>query len=207
MTALLQTKDLCCERDDRVLINALNLTIEPGAIYQVEGPNGSGKTTLLRVLCGLSSRYRGEILWRGEAIARGRADFLSHLLFIGHSAGVKAPLTPRENLQWYAALNDANAADIEQALQRVGLRGFEDTPCFTLSAGQQRRVSLARLFLQKASLWILDEPFTAIDKVGVAELESWIEQHALEGGSVLLTTHHELGISHPVQKISLGGPL
>jgi heme exporter protein A len=203
VTALLQTIDLSCERDDRLLINALNLEIEPGFIYQLEGPNGSGKTTLLRVLCGLSTRYRGEILWCGETMARARADYLSQLLFIGHSAGVKAALTPRENLQWYAALNHADANAIDQALTKVGLRGFEDSPCFNLSAGQQRRVSLARLFLQQASLWVLDEPFTAIDKSGVAELETWIEQHALQGGSVLLTTHHELNIGHAIRKISL----
>jgi heme exporter protein A len=204
VTALLQTIDLSCERDDRLLINALNLEIEPGAIYQLEGPNGSGKTTLLRVLCGLSTRYQGEILWCGENMARARADYLSRLLFIGHSAGVKAALTPRENLHWYAALNHADASVIEQSLIQVGLRGFEDSPCFNLSAGQQRRVSLARLFLQQASLWVLDEPFTAIDKSGVAELEDWIEQHALQGGSVLLTTHHELNIGHAIRKITLG---
>ncbi len=207
MTALLQTIDLSCERDDRLLINALNLEIEPGFIYQLDGPNGSGKTTLLRVLCGLSTRYRGEILWGGETMARARADYLSQLLFIGHSAGVKAALTPRENLRWYAALTQADARTIEQALVQVGLRGFEDSPCFNLSAGQQRRVSLARLFLQQASLWVLDEPFTAIDKSGVAELETWIEQHALQGGSVLLTTHHELNIGHAIRKISLGESL
>jgi heme exporter protein A len=204
VTALLQTIDLSCERDDRLLINALNLEIEPGVIYQLEGPNGSGKTTLLRVLCGLSTRYRGEILWGGETMARARADYLSQLLFIGHSAGVKAALTPRENLRWYAALTQADASTIEQALVQVGLRGFEDSPCFNLSAGQQRRVSLARLFLQQARLWVLDEPFTAIDKRGVAELEGWIEQHALQGGSVLLTTHHELNIEQAIRKISLG---
>lgn len=204
MTALLQTIDLSCERDDRLLINSLNLDIEAGAIYQLEGPNGSGKTTLLRVLCGLSSSYTGEILWCGEGMARARADYLSQLLFVGHSAGVKAALTPRENLHWYAALNQCDTNTIEQALSQVGLRGFEDSPCFNLSAGQQRRVSLARLFLQQAKLWILDEPFTAIDKHGVAELEGWIEQHALQGGSVLLTTHHELHIDQAICKIPLG---
>jgi heme exporter protein A len=162
----------------------------------------------LRVLCGLSTRYQGEILWCGETMARARADYLSQLLFIGHSAGVKAALTPRENLHWYAALNhaDSSARAIEEALMQVGLRGFEDSPCFNLSAGQQRRVSLGRLFLQQARLWVLDEPFTAIDKSGVAELEDWIEQHALQGGSVLLTTHHELNIGHAIRKITLGEP-
>lgn len=204
MTALLQTIDLCCERDDRVLVDGLNLLIEPGRIYQLEGPNGSGKTTLLRVLCGLSTRYQGEILWCGDNIQRVREDYLTRLLFIGHSAGIKAPLTPRENLQWYAAPGHVDTAVIEQALATAGLRGYEDSPCYTLSAGQQRRVGLARLFLRQASLWILDEPFTAIDRKGVAELEGWIDQQAASGGSVLLTTHQQLSVARPLQRISLG---
>lgn len=207
MTPLLQTVDLCCERDGRSFVKQLNLTIEAGSIYQVEGPNGSGKTTLLRVLCGISSRYSGEILWRGKAINKARENYLAELLYIGHRAGVKAALTPRENLDWHRAINNGGE-DAKQtimlALERVGLYGYEDMPCFTLSAGQQRRVGLARLFLGEPSLWILDEPFTAIDKQGVAELEGWIEHYAQQGGSVILTTHHELAISHAVHTIRLG---
>lgn len=207
MTVLLETIDLCCERDDRLLVDKLNIRVEEGTIHQVEGPNGSGKTTLLRVLCGLSSRYRGEILWKGQPLRRLRTDYLSTLLYIGHGAGIKAALTPRENLQWHRAMkggSDGNQA-IEAALARVGLYGFEDAPCFTLSAGQQRRVGLARLFLVPAGLWILDEPFTAIDKYGVRELEQWIADHAANGGSVILTTHHELSIQHRLHRIALGG--
>ncbi len=205
MTALLQTIQLHCERDDRVLIDNVNLSVEAGAIYQIEGANGSGKTTLLRVLCGLSSQYSGDILWCGESLSVAAAAFYSQLLFIGHSAGVKAALTPRENLQWYAAFNGADSSQIDSALATAGLVGYEDSPCFSLSAGQQRRVSLARLFLIPARLWILDEPFTAIDKQGVKELEGWIAQHAAQGGSVILTTHHELNIEPAVHKIFLGG--
>lgn len=206
MTALLRTIDLCCERDDRLLVDRLNLEVAAGEICQVEGPNGSGKTTLLRVLCGLSSRYSGDILWRGQPMRKARNDFLSSLLYIGHSAGIKSALTPRENLSWHGAMKRDIQGDrvIEEALQRVGLYGFEDAPCYTLSAGQQRRVGLARLFLAPAPLWILDEPFTAIDRQGVAELEGWIGEHAAQGGSVILTTHHELKIAQPVQHIRLG---
>lgn len=208
MTLLLQTVDLYCERDERPLVENLNLKVESGHIYQVEGPNGSGKTTLLRVLCGLSSRYRGELLWKGERMLDRREIFLSELLYIGHSSGVKAALTPRENLLWHAAISGFSGEGANEqvcrAIERVGLYGFEDVSCYALSAGQQRRVGLARLFIGSKSLWILDEPFTAIDKQGVAELEVWIGEFAQDGGAIILTTHHEIGISKLVQHVRLG---
>ena len=219
MTALLQTIDLCCERDGRTLVDHLNLNAEAGNIYRIEGPNGSGKTTLLRVLSGLSSRYRGAVHWRGQAIDQQRAEYLSQLLYIGHSTGVKAALTARENLAWHASIRPADAGGgnthsgrdmqhrIMAALQQVGLYGYEDMPCFALSAGQQRRVGLARLFLGQVALWILDEPFTAIDRHGVAELEGWIGQYSRQGGCVILTTHHQLTIDQPIHTIRLGEPL
>lgn len=209
MTALLQTIDLRCERDERVLVDKLNLEVQAGTVCQVEGPNGSGKTTLLRVLCGLSSRYRGEILWRGSPVQSVRSEYLSELLYLGHSAGIKSVLSPRENLAWHHSMRSASRHSCQQsidaALEKVGLYGFEDAPCYTLSAGQQRRVGLARLFLTPLALWVLDEPFTAIDKQGVAELEGWIAEHAEQGGSVLLTTHHELNLHRPVERLRLGG--
>lgn len=207
MTTLLQTIDLHCERDDRQLVTQLNLSVEPGTIHQVEGPNGSGKTTLLRVLCGLSSRFSGQILWRGQPMAQQRSLFRSQLLYLGHSAGIKAALSPRENLNWYLALKglaDRGGEQVMAALEKVGLYGYEDMACFSLSAGQHRRVALARMFLARPSLWILDEPFTAIDKQGVGELEGWISDYAQQGGSVILTTHHELAIDHDVEHLILG---
>jgi heme exporter protein A len=208
LTYLLQTIDLHCERDGRNLVDGLNLNVESGHIYQVEGPNGSGKTTLLRVLCGLSSRYFGELLWRGQPIRRVSTDYYSKLLYLGHSSGVKAVLTARENLAWHAALQgltgDVASDAITKALAKVGLYGYEDAACFTLSAGQQRRVGLARLFLGRPLIWILDEPFTAIDKQGVSELEAWISAFAEQGGTIILTTHHELNIKRPVARIRLG---
>ncbi|MBA4501035.1 cytochrome c biogenesis heme-transporting ATPase CcmA [Marinobacterium sp. 3-1745] len=201
---MLEVQKLFSERDDRVLFSQLSFTLNAGEIVQIEGQNGSGKTTLLRILSGLSRNYEGAIYWRGEPVAEVREQYCRELLYFGHQAGVKAVLTPEENLRWYAALSPLmDAAGIMEALQQVGLRGFEDVPCHSLSAGQNRRVSLARLYLSRAPLWILDEPFTAIDKRGVAAKERLLLEHARRGGSVLLTTHHELGIQGPVRKINL----
>ncbi|WP_286239936.1 cytochrome c biogenesis heme-transporting ATPase CcmA [Neptuniibacter halophilus] len=203
-TALLQVEDLFCERDERVLFEHLCFSVEPGEVIQIEGQNGSGKTTLLRILSGLSSNYEGDIFWQGEPIADVREQFQRDLLYFGHHPGVKAVLTPEENLNWYAAMHPGMEREaIANALQRVGLKGYEDVPCHTLSAGQNRRVSLARLYLSKARFWILDEPFTAIDKKGVAEKEQLILEHARRGGSVVLTTHHELAVGDHIRRINL----
>ncbi len=203
---LLHIRDLSSERDDRLLIDRLSLTVSAGDIVQVEGPNGSGKTTLLRILCGLSSRFDGELFWRGQPLAACRSEYRAETLYLGHGAGVKAVLSPRENLRWLMALHNQRPQDsaIEAALEKVGLRGYEDSPCHMLSAGQQRRVSLARLFVTRSVLWVLDEPFTAIDKGGVAEIEQWLVEHSERGGAVILTTHHALSLPRPPLKVSLG---
>ena len=130
-----------------------------------------------------------------------RADFS----WLGHQPGIKLMLTPRENLQWLARLRGRapSAAELETALDRVGLYGYEDVPLARLSAGQKRRAGLARLFVEQRPLWILDEPFTAIDRQGVTELEGWLEGHAAAGGMVLLTTHHEFAPGFPVQRLDV----
>lgn len=193
--ALLQLQDVACERDDQLLFAPISLAVKAGQIVQLEGPNGVGKTSLLRSICGLSSRYRGEMLWRGQSLAKMRTDFAAESLYLGHHAGLKAALNARENLLWWAALRGIDAkATADNALAQVGLAGYELSPSYQLSAGQQRRVALARLFIADVPLWILDEPFTAIDKTGVAELESWLADHAKRGGAILLTTHQPLAM-------------
>ena len=190
---MLEALRLSCVRDERVLFSDLNFNITPGEIVQVEGQNGAGKTSLLRILAGLAQPESGEVRWQGEAIGRARDAFHRQLLFLGHQAGVKALLTPFENLAFYQSLMGKPDYDaIWQALAQVGLLGYEEVPVGQLSAGQQRRVALARLWLSRALLWVLDEPLTAIDRQGVELLMAQFEQQAARGGMVLLTTHQPL---------------
>lgn len=201
---LLQARDLFCERDDRVLFAQLNFTVHAGQVVQVRGSNGSGKTTLLRMVCGLNDRYEGELRWRGQPVQDVADSFYAELLFIGHRVGVSKALTPLENLRWTCALNSAVSDEqLMAALAEVGLRGFEESQCFTLSAGQQQRVALARLLLSPAQLWILDEPFTTLDVHGVAQLEKMLQQHASAGGAVMVTTHHPLQVEN-LEVLDLG---
>jgi heme exporter protein A len=193
VTPQLEAVDLACERDWRMLFEHLDLQLAAGDMLQISGPNGSGKTSLLRLLAGLMRPTSGEILVQGKPLAEQRGELARLLLWIGHAAGIKDLLTPEENLAWLCALHrPAGREAIWQALAAVGLRGFEDVPCHTLSAGQQRRVALARLYLDSPPLWILDEPFTALDKQGVAQLEAHLAHHCETGGMVILTTHHTL---------------
>lgn len=201
---LLSAESLFCERDDRILFDDLNLSVSSGEIWQIEGRNGSGKTTLLRILCGLNAHFDGQLLWCGEQIDDVRDQFLSELLFIGHQAGVSDMLSPEENLRWQCALHPSLEAElISQALSSVGLSGFEDIPAFQLSAGQKRRIALAKLYMSSAKLWILDEPFTAIDKAGVAEKESLMLEHIKRGGSVIMTTHQDLSAHMPLHTLNV----
>ncbi len=203
MSFTLSLHNISCERDDRVLFCGLSATFAPGDLVQVVGPNGAGKTTLLKIITGLSSRYEGEITWQGQQVPN--YDFASALLYLGHATGVNTSLTPLENIRWYFGLHGAKSIGHKvvtdqamiAALAQVGLAGYEYVPCYQMSAGQQRRVALARLYLSHAPVWILDEPFTAIDTQGVAELEQRFEAHRAAGGMVILTTHQSLPSAQP----------
>ena len=202
---LLQANRLFCERERRVLFSDLDLSLNAGEVLQVEGANGSGKTTLLRILTGISDAYEGEVRWCGRSISSCRSEYQMNMHYLGHAAGIKAALTAEENLRWYAALSgERGDARIWEVLAKVGLRGYEDTPCYTLSAGQQRRVNLARLYLLPKKLWVLDEPFTAIDKAGVKAIEKLMSDQAEQGGAVIVTTHQDLSAVSNVRKVTLG---
>jgi heme exporter protein A len=202
---MFEALNLSCVRDERTLFSGLSFTIEPGEMVQIEGRNGAGKTSLLRILAGLSSPDAGEVRWQGVSTRRQRDIFHQQLLYLGHQPGVKSVLTAFENLAFCQSVTGKTDADaIYQALENVGLLGYEDVTVAQMSAGQQRRVALARLWLSEAPLWILDEPLTAIDKQGVATLIALFEQHAQQGGMVLLTTHQDLqGVNRDVGKLRL----
>lgn len=200
---MLSISDLTCERDDRLLFDRLNYQFQTGKIIQLEGKNGAGKTTLLRILAGLYSSYEGDVLWGRSLISNSKIEFNQNMMFIGHKSSIKATLTPLENLRFLVGLHqNFHENDLYSSLEQVGLFGYEHVLCRNLSAGQQRRVALARLYLTDAKIWLLDEIFTAIDKEGVAQLEDYLNQRAQSGISIILTTHHQLSIPN-VLKLNL----
>lgn len=206
-TSLLSATSLTCIREDRLLFDQLNIEINAGDIVQVEGPNGSGKTSLLRILAGLSQPFEGDIFFNKQLINQSQEEFHQNLLYLGHLPGVKGEMNAQENLSFNLALHGINneATEIKQTLAEVNLTGFEDSLASHLSAGQHRRISLARLYKSNARIWILDEPFTAIDKQGVHALEQLFKAHINQGGCVILTTHQDLLTFKPsqIKKITL----
>jgi len=204
---MLQVADLACIRGDRCLFSDLSFTVPPETLLHVRGRNGSGKTTLLRALCGLLRADAGEIRWRGENIRNLAEDYHRDLLYFGHVNGIKADLTGLENLSVAATLDEdpVGDAEISTALDRIGLGGFEELPTRMLSQGQKKRVALARLILSKAPLWILDEPFTALDVDAVDLLQALIAEQVASGGTVVLTTHQEVELTRgEIQRLTLG---
>jgi heme exporter protein A len=193
--SLLAATGLACFRGDRLLFRDLDLCVNAGQALNVRGPNGCGKTTLLRILCGLTLPEDGTIRWRGRVLRSHDPDYLRELRYIGHSDGVKLALSPRENLAIAMALDSgADEAALEAALARLDLTDFMDVPCRTLSAGQRRRVGLARLTLGGARLWMLDEPFTALDTSGIDAVRALIEAHLDGGGCAVLTSHQPINL-------------
>ncbi len=193
---LLSVENLAFERDDSCLFSGVNFSVYPGDVLQIEGANGSGKTTLLRLLTGSLQPSAGDIRYLGQALSACRYDYLSDMLYIGHQPAVKLNLSAEENLRWMVATSaQSNNISITDALTQVGLAGYSDIPCYALSAGQHRRVALARLLISQARLWYLDEPFTSIDKQGMAFLQSCLQQHVADGGAVILSTHQDLALT------------
>lgn len=208
MVEILQASSLHCERDERVLFQDLSFSVNRGEILHIKGPNGAGKTTLLRRLVGLSWVVEGSVDWAESISEEGHKLDGHRFWYIAHHPAVTLLQTPLENLAFAVALHGQRLPEqaLWDALDTVGLRGYEDVPAYSLSAGQQRRVAIARLYLKlpHVKLWLLDEPFTALDKNAVKQLEAHIEAFAEQGGSVIMTSHH--GLHHTaVRDLTLGG--
>ena len=202
MSQSLGLHDLACSRGNRQLFSGLSLEVQPGQLLRVRGANGAGKTSLLRMLCGLLLPTNGQVLWCAKPLATQREKLGQDLVYLGHAAALKDELSPLENLLDACALNGRRPtrAAALAALEGAGLRGHERTPARRLSQGQRRRSALARLALsQDASLWILDEPFNALDTTANAWLTSLIEAHLQNAGIVVLTSHQDTPLSAPSQ--------
>jgi len=185
---LLEARGLSFRRQDEAVFAPLDFCLHAGELALVEGDNGSGKTTLMRLLAGLLHASEGELRWRDRPLQRD--DCTGQILFLGHQLGLKGDLSPRENLHFSIGLHGARPdADPDAAMARVGLHGYEDEPVRRLSAGQKKRAALARLLVLPATLWLLDEPYANLDRIGIALVNTLLETHTDAGGAAMVTSH------------------
>jgi heme exporter protein A len=194
---VLEAADLECERGGRTLFRSLSFSLRPGEALRIAGANGSGKTSLLRILCGLAAPSAGEVRWQGSPIAALKEDYARSLVYLGHAPAVKGDLTAAENLSITCTLAglQTQTSELHTALERFGL-GANAVPLRKLSQGQRRRAALARLCVSAAvPLWLLDEPFSALDSAGIDLLRTLVVEHRARGGMVAFTTHQDPGIA------------
>ena len=184
--SVLEARDLACWRAERLVFAGLSFRLEPGTAALLLGPNGTGKSSLLRVLAGLLPAAEGQVLWAGESIAREASAHGRRLRYLGHQEGLKASLTVTENLAFQAALG---GGEVAAALDAMGLAALAELPARVLSAGQKRRLALARLALAPAALWLLDEPTLGLDEASVTRFGAMLATHRAQGGIVLAATH------------------
>ena len=204
--ALLEARSINAWRGDRHILRDVSFQVRSGEFLKITGPNGVGKTTLLRVICGLLPSEGGEIEWCGRPVRAARDEFNAQLGYLGHPNSLKADLTARENLRFLAGLRqDLSERDIDGALERVGILSRGDLPARSLSAGQKRRLALARLVLAEAALWVLDEPVTNLDTAGIALVEELVQEHVERGGLALAAAHQRLLDNSPnLRRLELG---
>ncbi len=204
-SALLETRDLSCIRNDRQLFENLAIALEPGRMLVVEGPNGCGKTSLLRILTGLRMPDTGEVLWRGESIDRQAGDYYEQVNYVGHHDGVKNELSCVENLRLARAMGIPSTTDLDDILEQVNLYDYAEFDVASLSAGQKRRLALSRLLATESLLWILDEPFTSLDKDSMQLFGGHFERHLQQGGIIVMTSHHDISLpQQALTRLTLG---
>ncbi len=188
---MFSVSNLSCSRGDKRLFSGVSFALQPGEWLHLEGDNGVGKTSLLRLACGLSALEQGEIQWQGQPVSSNIDEFRANLAYLGHQLALKEDLTPLENLRADTAIagRALSLADAKSALAQLGLKGREHLPVRVLSQGQKRRTALARLLVSSAPLWILDEPFVALDAAAQKVLSEVINGHLNRQGMVLFTSH------------------
>lgn len=193
---MLSVTHLSCSRGDKRLFSGVTLSLQPGQWLHLEGDNGVGKTSLLRLVCGLSALEEGEISWKNQSVVKNPEEFRTDLAYLGHQLALKEDLSPLENLLADAAVAERTLSEPEAlaALAQLGLRGREHLPVRVLSQGQKRRTALARLAVSQAKLWILDEPYVALDPTAQNALSEVINAHLANGGMVLLTSHQSVAL-------------
>jgi len=191
-------RDLACIRGERLVFAGLEFALAPGDALLVTGPNGSGKSSLLRLLAGLAAPAAGEVRWKGASVAADPEAFAADIHYVGHLDAVKPSLTVERNLAFWAGLRGGSDASVDAGLAAVGLAELADLPARFLSAGQKRRLGLARLFATPAPLWLLDEPTIALDRASVAAVEAALDRHRAAGGIAVVSTNADMRIDDPI---------
>jgi heme exporter protein A len=202
---MLEVSELAVARSGRVLFEGLSLRLEAGDLALVLGANGAGKTSLLRVVAGLSRPHQGDLRWRGRALVPGDPEYGRERLYLGHQAGLKADLSVAENLRFLLQLQggDFSRARLLECLEPLGLARAEHRPVRALSAGQRRRVALARLRLSDTRLWLLDEPLTNLDTAGQSLVGGWLGEHLAGGGVAMVASHAAMGAPVPGRRLQV----
>ncbi len=191
-------------RGDRHVLRGVSLLLQAGELLHIWGPNGAGKTTLLRVACGLLRPEHGTVAWRGRPIASVSAEYQGAMTYAAHEPALKSDLTALENLRFAVGLKRrVGDAELRAHLDATGVGTCADLPARVLSAGQRRRVAMARVIAMRASLWLLDEPFSNLDAAGVVLMSRLLESHAGSGGLALLVAHQDLELNCAVQRLEL----
>ena len=203
MTAKLSGKDLCLLRGDRCLFQNLDFALTSGELLLVEGKNGCGKTSLLRAIAGLLEFESGQVAWNGQPIMSDHQAFRSDLVWLSHRVGFKGDLTLVENLSFETGLRATSGELLQPALDRLGLTPLTGLPFRSLSAGQQRRVALARMLMARAPLWMMDEPFTNLDTGGQQLVRELIGEHLARNGLCVVASHQDIQLDAPIRKVQL----
>ena len=203
MTAKLSADGLTLFRGERCLFQGLSFALNPGEMLLLEGRNGSGKTSLMRAIAGLIEFEDGDVLWDGKPVRSNRPDFYGSLVWMQHRVGFKADLTLVENLRFESHLRAQSDQDFDAVLERLGIERLKRLPMRALSAGQQRRVALARMLLSRVPLWLMDEPFTNLDRQGRALVMELTTHHLDDGGMCIMAAHQDVEIGGNVTKIEL----